>query len=91
MVHRAIKMVNNVKEYNHFSNSIFNYPTYYDEDIIAELNKRYAGKFDAHLIYDVDYGSVIYNTNQTNNTELFDNILNNGFTMVFNKRYKKVA
>lgn len=85
----AIKMVNNVKEYNHFSNSIFNYPTYYDEDIIAELNKRYAGKFDAHLIYDVDYGSVIYNTDQTNNTELFDDILNNGFTMVFNKRYKK--
>lgn len=84
----ALKMVENVRDYNHFSNSIFNYPTYFDKDIIAELNKRYVGKFDAHLIYDADYGSVIYNTDQTNNTELFDNVLNNGFTMVFNRRYK---
>lgn len=85
----AYKIIDTRDEYSHFSNSLFSYPTYYDEDTISELNKAYGEKFDAHLFYDIEYGSRINNTDQTNDAYLFDTSLNEGFTMIYNNRGKK--
>lgn len=85
----AYKIIDTREEYSHFSNSLFSYPTYYDEDIIAVLNKSYGKNFDAHLFYDIEYGSRINNTDQTNDTYLFDTSLNEGFTMIYNNRENK--
>lgn len=82
----AYKIIDTRDEYSHFSNSLFSYPTYYDEDTISELNKAYGEKFDAHLFYDIEYGSRINNTDQTNDAYLFDTSLNEGFTMIYNNR-----
>lgn len=87
----ALEMISNMGKYSHFSNSTVNYPTYFDEDTIAKLNEVYAGKFDAHLIYDVEQGSVIYNTDLINDSNRFNDIFNQAFTMVFESRDHRIS
>lgn len=80
----ANKIIENRSEYSHFTSSRFAYPTYYDNDTITALNKKYDGKFDISLLYDVEYGNVIYNNDI--DMKIIINLLNDEFTKVYNTK-----
>ena len=42
-----------------FSTHRFVFPSYFDDETIAQLNGFFSGNFDAALFYDVDYGNAI--------------------------------
>ncbi|MBO8464031.1 MAG: extracellular solute-binding protein [Firmicutes bacterium] len=85
----TMKMIDTIGKYSHFSSSSVTYPTYFDEDTIKKINKSYHGRFDANIIYDVEYGSIIYSTDLLNNTSVFEDIFNRAFTLAYNKRKSK--
>ena len=80
----ALKMIESRDTYAHFTSSTYQYPTYYDKDTLAALNKSYNGKFDISVLYDVDYGNPTYH----NDLEMGIMIeaFNEGFTEVYNNK-----
>jgi hypothetical protein len=55
----ALKMLEHRGEYDHFSTYPFSYPTFYNENTVATLNKAYNKNFDASKIYDTQNGSAV--------------------------------
>lgn len=82
----ALRIIDSLGEYSHFSSAVFSYPSYFDEDTIKRINSAYDGKFDAHILYDVEEGSVIYNMDQTNTPDTYYQIMNEAFTKVYKNK-----
>ena len=78
----ALKMIESRDIYSHFASSVYSYPTYYDSDTVAALNKSYDGKFDISLLYDVDYGNPTYHNDVEMGTIIES--FNEGFTEIYN-------
>lgn len=80
----TMKMIQSRYKNNIFSTSDWFFPTYFDDDIIKELNLVYDGLFDVHNIYDATKGSVSYPIyNQTDKTQIYK-IFSIAFGKIFN-------